>query len=196
MHNERDIAGAVVASGQPRVRLSVDIGGTFTDVVLETGERRLTKKVLTTPEQPERAVLEGAQLVLDDAGLVFADIDVFVHGTTLATNAVLERRGAPTALIGTMGFRDIVEIGTEGRYDQYDLQIEKQVPLVPRALRLTVEERMNAKGDVLLPLNERMLHRHLDFLHAQRVESVAICFLHAYANAAHEQRAREIVARA
>ncbi|CAG4925945.1 hydantoinase/oxoprolinase family protein [Paraburkholderia gardini] len=196
MHNERDIAGAVVASGQPRVRLSVDIGGTFTDVVLETGERRLTKKVLTTPEQPERAVLEGAQLVLDDAGLVFADIDVFVHGTTLATNAVLERRGARTALIGTMGFRDIVEIGTEGRYDQYDLQIEKQVPLVPRALRLTVEERMNAKGDVLLPLNERMLHRHIDFLHAQRVESVAICFLHAYANAAHEQRAREIVARA
>lgn len=195
MQNESDSA-ATMKPKMPQIRLSVDIGGTFTDVVLETGERRFTKKVLTTPEQPERAVLDGAQLALGDAGLAFADIDVFVHGTTLATNAVLERRGALTALIGTMGFRDVIEIGTEGRYDQYDLQIEKQVPLVPRALRVTVEERMNAKGDVLLPLNERMLHRHIDFLHTQRVESVAICFLHAYANAMHEQRAREIIARA
>lgn len=195
MQSERRFA-AVGGAEEGRVRLSVDIGGTFTDVVLESTERRLTRKVLTTPERPEEAVLTGARLVLQEAELDFADIEVFVHGTTLATNAVLERRGSVTALIGTAGFRDIVEIGTEGRYDQYDLQIEKQVPLVPRALRLTVEERMNAKGQVLLPLNERMLERHIDFLHGQKVESLAICFLHSYANAAHEERARQMIAHA
>lgn len=195
MHNEAKHGAAGRPSSQP-VRLSVDIGGTFTDIVLEADGRRFTQKVLTTPAQPEQAVMDGARLVLDDARLGFADINVFVHGTTLATNAVLERRGAMTALIGTAGFRDVIEIGTEGRYDQYDLQLEKQQPLAPRALRLTVEERLDAHGAVLLPMNERTLHRHIDFLHAQRVESVAICFLHAYANPAHELRARELIAHA
>src|SRR5215510_14496312 len=135
------------------VRMAVDIGGTFTDVVLDRGSERLTRKVLTTVPRPEEGVLEGARLVLGDARLHFSDIDVFVHGTTLATNAILERRGARTALIATDGFRDVLDIATESRYDQYDLTIEKPRPLVPRALRLTVPERVDVHGAVRLPLD-------------------------------------------
>src|SRR5438105_14487057 len=106
------------------VRMAVDIGGTFTDIVLDRGTERLTRKVLTTAKRPEEGVLDGARLVLSDAGLHFSDIDVFVHGTTLATNAIIERRGARTALIATDGFRDTIEITNESRYDQSDLTIE------------------------------------------------------------------------
>src|ERR1041384_2171342 len=126
----------------PDVRMAVDIGGTFTDVVLDRGSERITRKVLTT-QRPEEGVLSGARLVLGDAGLHFSDIDVFIHGTTLATNAIIERRGARTALIATDGFRDVIEIANESRYDQYDLTIEKPRPLVPRALRFTVAERVD-----------------------------------------------------
>ena len=110
------------------LRIAVDIGGTFTDVVLEENGQRLTRKLLTTPQRPEEAVLEGVRLILADAGHGFADVDVFVHGTTLATNAVIERRGARTALIATEGFRDVLDIANESRYDQYDLSIEKPRP--------------------------------------------------------------------
>lgn len=182
--------------GAALVRLAVDIGGTFTDIVLEIGERRLTRKVLTTVKNPENGVIEGAHLVLKDAALAFSDVDVFVHGTTLATNAVLERRGALTALIATEGFRDVLEIATEGRFDQYDLQIEKRAPLVPRSLRLTVPERMSAQGKVLLELDREALLAHVPFLRDTAVESLAICFLHSYANGEHEQRARDILVEA
>jgi N-methylhydantoinase A len=181
-------------SRAPLARLAVDIGGTFTDIVLEVGARRFTRKVLTTIREPERAVIEGAALVLQDAGLSFASIDVFVHGTTLATNAVLERRGAVTALIATQGFRDVLEIATEGRYDQYDLQIEKRPPLVARSMRMTVPERMDASGNVLLALDEDAVSKLATVLKATGVESIGICFLHAYANGAHERRARELLA--
>ncbi len=133
--------------------MAVDIGGTFTDVVLDRGPERITRKVLTTP-RPEEGVLSGARLVLGDAGLHFSDIDVFIHGTTLATNAIIERRGARTALIATDGFRDTLDIATESRYDQYDLTIEKPQPLVPRSLRFTVPERVDVHGKVRLPLDE------------------------------------------
>ncbi len=113
------------------LRIAVDIGGTFTDVVLEEGTRRLTRKLLTTPQRPEEAVLHGVRLILGDAGKGFGDIAVFVHGTTLATNAVIERRGARTALIATEGFRDVLDIANESRYDQYDLTIEKPRPWCP-----------------------------------------------------------------
>ena len=136
------------------LRIAVDIGGTFTDVVLEEGGRRLTRKVLTTPQRPEQAVLDGVRLILADAGRGFGDVAVFVHGTTLATNAIIERSGARTALIATEGFRDILDIANESRYDQYDLTIEKPQPLVPRALRFTVPERVDVHGEVRLPLDE------------------------------------------
>src|SRR6201996_469961 len=175
------------------VRLAVDIGGTFTDIVLDVGEQRRTRKVLTTPSRPEQAVLDGMRLILTDARAHMSDIDVFIHGTTLATNAIIERRGAKTALIATEGFRDVLDIGTESRYDQYDLSIDKPKPLVPRSLRFTVPERVDAHGAVRLPLDEAAVRALAPRLQAQNVESVAFAFLHAYANAAHERRAAEIL---
>lgn len=189
-------AGHRPPGGTIPVRLAVDIGGTFTDIVIERGRERLTRKVLTTSQFPEQGVIEGARMVLGDAGLGFGDIETFVHGTTLATNAVLERRGAKTALIATAGFRDILEIGTEGRFEQYDLQIERRPPLIRRALRLTVAERMDARGAVLLPLDVSALSEVIEALRREAVESAAICFLHAYANGAHERKARDIVSAA
>ena len=177
----------------PDVRMAVDIGGTFTDIVLDRGETRLTRKVLTTTRRPEEGVLEGARLVLADAGLHFSDIDVFIHGTTLATNAIIERRGARTALVATDGFRDTLDIATESRYDQYDLSIEKPRPLVPRALRVTVPERVDVHGQVRLPLDEAAVAAQVAFLRDNGIESVAICFMHSYVNPAHEQRTAAIL---
>jgi N-methylhydantoinase A len=178
------------------VRMAVDIGGTFTDIVLDRGAERLTRKVLTTAKRPEEGVLEGARLVLGDAGLHFSDIDVFVHGTTLATNAIIERRGARTALIATDGFRDTLDIANESRYDQYDLSIEKPAPLVPRALRITVPERVDVHGNVRLALDEAAVAGKVAWLEDHGIEAVAICFMHSYVNAAHEERTAEILHKA
>ncbi len=173
-------------------RLAVDIGGTFTDVVLETGERTLTTKVLTTPK-PERGVLDGVAQVLARADHRLADIDLLIHGTTLATNAIIERKGARTAFITTHGFRDTLEIGDEGRHDQYDLYIEKPAPLVSRALRLPVLERVSVHGEVLVALDEASLRQTVARLLELDVQSVAVGFMHAYRNPVHEQRAREVL---
>jgi len=177
-------------------RLATDIGGTFTDIVLEIGDKRITNKLLTTSDRPEEAVVEGARGVLADAGIGFGDIDVFVHGTTLATNAIIERKGASTALIATDGFRDVIEIADEGRYDQYDIFIDRPRQLVSRAWRFTVPERIDVTGKVQVPLDEAKLRSICDDLKTAGVEAVAIAFLHAYANPAHELRAGEIVTQA
>ncbi len=153
----------------------------------------MTRKVLTTPQRPELAVLEGAERVLSEARLGFGDVQVFVHGTTLATNAVLERRGARTALITTQGFRDVLEIGTEGRFDQYDLQLERKPPLVPRNLRLTLAERMDAQGNVLQALDSASIEAAALTLERNDIASVAICFLHSYVNSEHEILARSVL---
>jgi len=182
-------------STRPDVRMAVDIGGTFTDVVLDRGSERITRKVLTT-HKPEEGVLSGARLVLGDAGLHFSDIDVFIHGTTLATNAIIERRGARTALLATDGFRDTLDIATESRYDQYDLTIEKPQPLVPRSLRFTVPERVDVHGKVRLALDEAAVATQVARLKDNGIEAVAICFMHSYVNPAHEQRAGEILKKA
>lgn len=178
------------------VRLAADIGGTFTDIVLETPQGRRTRKVLTTPAAPEDGVMTGIGLVLADAGLDFSDVAVFVHGTTLATNAIIERRGARTMLVGTEGFRDILEIGTESRFDQYDIMIRKPVPLVARPHRFAVPERMDARGRVQRPLDEAAVRALVPHLRAAGAEAIAIAFLHAYANPAHEHRARDLLAEA
>ena len=177
-------------------RLAVDIGGTFTDVVVEFDGRRVTSKVLTTQEAPEEGVLTGFREVLDEAGLGAGDIGILIHGTTLATNAMIERKGAMTALITTEGFRDSLEIGQEDRYDQYDIFLEKKLPLVPRHLRLCVPERVDIEGAVLLPLDEDAVRALVPELQRRRVESIAIGFLHSYANAANEERTRDILAEA
>lgn len=170
------------------IRLATDIGGTFTDIVLDVGDTRFTTKVLTTPRAPEQAVVEGTRIVLADAGKSMADIDVFVHGTTLATNALIERKGARTALIATEGFRDVIEIADEGRFDQYDLYIEKPTPLVPRAMRFAVPERMDVHGAVRLALDEAVARRVAAQLTKERIESVAVALIHAYVNPDHERR--------
>ena len=132
----------------PPARLAADIGGTFTDVVLEHRGVRRSAKVLTTPRAPEKGMLEGIARVLEEASLRPADVGVLVHGTTLATNALIERKGARTALVTTEGFRDVLEMGYEKRYEHYDLELELPAPLVPRALRFPVPERMTARGRI------------------------------------------------
>ena len=173
--------------------IAVDIGGTFTDVVLEYGARRVTLKTPTTPAAPASGVMTGLADVLAEANLTPRDVGLVLHGTTLATNAILERKGASTALVTTAGFRDVLEIGYETRYDQYDLGIEKPAPLVPRALRLPVPERVDVTGGVRAPLNEDAVAALAPALDAAEVNSVAIAFLHAYANPAHEERAAQIL---
>ncbi|HEY4251922.1 MAG TPA: hydantoinase/oxoprolinase family protein [Roseomonas sp.] len=176
-------------------RLAVDIGGTFTDVVLQLPDRSLSTKILTTPEAPERAVLDGTRTILAQAGLTAADLALVIHGTTLATNALIERKGARTALVTTEGFRDSLEIAYEHRFEQYDLYMERPEPLVPRPWRLEVPERMAADGAVLLPMREERLAAIGEQVAAGGIEALAICFLHAYQNAAHEIRAKEILSR-
>jgi N-methylhydantoinase A len=176
-------------------RLGVDIGGTFTDVVVEGHGRRHTAKVLTTDEAPERGVIEGIQTALRAAGLAPQQLTSITHGTTLATNALIERRGARTALITTEGFRDVIEIGTETRFDHYDLDIDKPEPLVPRELRFGIAERVSARGEVLIPLDrERIMQLAQDFV-SLGVESVAVGFLHAFVRDDHEIEVRDTFAR-
>lgn len=179
---------------EQRARLAVDIGGTFTDLALEFSGGRATAKVLTTPASPELGVLEGVRKILRDAGLAPQDIALVIHGTTLATNAVIERKGAKTALITTEGFRDVLALGNESRYDQYDLNIVLPEPLVPRNLRLTVPERLDNRGRILLPLDESAVRSRVAEMKAAHVESVAVGFLHGYVNPVHERRVAEILA--
>jgi N-methylhydantoinase A len=177
------------------MRLGVDIGGTFTDVALDSGAALHTAKVLTTPQAPERGVITAIDAVLAKAGIGFADLALVIHGTTLATNALIERKGARTALITTDGFRDSVEMGTESRFEQYDIFMEKPAPLVPRHLRFTVRERLDAKGGVRVKLDEGEVAALAPALEAAGVASLAIGFLHSYVDPSHELAARRIVSR-
>lgn len=174
-------------------RIGVDIGGTFTDVVLEKGGTRFTAKVLTTPRAPEEGVRRGIQGVMAESGVIPSEVSLIIHGTTLATNALIERKGVTTALVTTAGFRDSIEMGSESRFEQYDINMEKPLPLVPRRLRFPVAERLNAAGEVILALDEAAVAALVGPLKALKVESIAIGFLHSYVNPAHEQRAHEIL---
>ena len=178
-----------------KIRLGLDIGGTFTDVALEVGERRFTAKTLTTPSAPEDGVLAAMRSVTAQAGIEPQQVGLVVHGTTLATNAVIERKGARTALLTTEGFRDVVEIRHENRFEQYDINIDLPAPLVPRRLRFPVRERIDAQGKVLVPLDESSLARALESLAAQQVEAVAVGFLHSFTNPDHERWTGDAIAR-
>jgi len=146
------------------IRLGVDIGGTFTDVALEIGDRRYTAKGLTTPRAPEAGVLAILRTVIAEAGVSPGDVQLIIHGTTLATNALIERKGAKTALLTTEGFRDVIEIRHENRFEQYDVNIDLPPPLVPRRLRLPIRERIDAQGNVLVPLDDASVSRALETL--------------------------------
>ena len=188
---ERAHAKRTAAGG---ARLAVDIGGTFTDVALEVQGRLVTTKVLTTAAAPERGVLQGVRKVLETAAVPPSAVRLVIHGTTLATNAIIERKGARTALITTAGHRDALEMAHENRFEQYDIGVDRPPPLVPRHLRLPVVERLDHRGRVLVPLDEESVHAVLPVLDEHGVEAVAIGLIHGYANPAHERRIAEILA--
>ena len=174
-------------------RLGVDIGGTFTDVVLEGNTEIFSIKVLTTYDAPENAILDGLAQVCGKADINAGDITQIIHGTTLATNALIERRGAKTALITTEGFRDVIEMRTESRFEQYDLNLTLPEPLLPRQRRYTVRERVGADGDVLLPLRRTDIENLAGELAVAGYDSVAVGFLHSYLNPAHERLVRDVL---
>ena len=178
-----------------RCRIGVDVGGTFTDVVIDHAGGRVSAKAPTTPDAPEAGVLDGIDMALARAGLAPEAVDLVIHGTTLATNALIERKGARTALLTTEGFRDSIEMAYEHRFEQYDLHMVRPEPLAPREWRLGVPERLAADGSVLLALDEAAVAAHGAFLRAEGVEAVAIGFLHSYVDDGHERRAAAILAR-
>ena len=179
---------------QHSVRLGVDIGGTFTDVVLEVGTASFSTKVLTTYIAPENAIIDGMHQVCAKAGIAPSAIGQIIHGTTLATNALIERRGAKTALITTQGFRDVIEMRTESRFEQYDLNLTLPEPLLPRQMRYTVPGRMDASGNELLPLTRADIEPVVAQIKAAGYESVAVGLIHSYLNDAHERLVGEVLA--
>ncbi len=177
-----------------QIRLGADIGGTFTDIALEVLGRIHSTKVLTSYAAPEQSILDGIDIVLAEAGVGYGDLEIVIHGTTLATNALIERRGARTAFVTTEGFRDVIEMRTESRFDQYDLNLRLPTPLVAREDRFTVAGRIGADGQELAPLDETALAAIADRIAAGGFGAVAIGFIHSYMNPAHEDRARAIIA--
>ena len=178
-----------------RYKIGFDIGGTFTDFILTDtadGSVRLHKR-LTSAHDPSVAALLGLEELVGMGGIALADVSEIVHGTTLVTNAIIERSGAKLALLTTQGFRDVLEMGTEQRYDIYDLFLGFPEPLVPRDLRIEVAERMDRDGRVVTPLDEDAVRRALRRLLADGIEAVAVCFINAYRNPAHEQRVGRII---
>ena len=173
--------------------MGVDIGGTFTDVVLETGAGVFSTKVLTTYAAPEDAIIDGLGQVCGKAGIAPGQIGQIIHGTTLATNALIERRGAKTALITTKGFRDVIEMRTESRFEQYDLNLVLPEPLLPRQCRYVVAERIAASGEVLVPLDCAEVEALADRIGAAGYASVAVGLIHSYLNDAHERMVRDVL---
>jgi len=179
----------------PLARVGVDIGGTFTDVALELDGALHSTKVLTDYAQPERAIVAGLQTACAAAGIGLERIGIIIHGTTLATNALIERRGARTAFITTQGFRDVLEMRSESRFEQYDLDITLPAPLIERCDRYTLKERLDAQGQVLIAPDAADIESLVDRIAAGGYESVAIGFIHAYVNGAHEERMRDALAK-
>ncbi len=176
-------------------RAGIDVGGTFTDIVLEANSSWHSAKVLTTHSAPEDAIIAGLRRVCSEAGLLLNSIDQIIHGTTLATNALIERKGAKTALITTRGFRDVIEMRTESRFEQYDLNLRLPEPLLPRNRRYTVKERIDATGKILIPLAPAEVRSLCEELERAEYESVAVGLLHSYVNDSHEQRIAETLAK-
>ncbi len=175
-------------------RIGVDVGGTFTDIALERADGSFSStKVLTTHERPEEGILAGIAAVTSRESVAMDEITQIIHGTTLATNALIERRGAKTALVTTAGFRDVIETRTESRFEQYDLNIVLPAPLIERKDRFVVPERISARGDVLLPFDETAARGVVDRVVDGGYDSVAVGFMHSYRNPDHERRFRDLL---
>ncbi len=177
-------------------RIGIDVGGTFTDFTMidERAGTVFFHKVPSTPDDPSRAIAQGIGQMLRDNGVDPSEVAHVGHGTTVATNLIIERKGAPVGLITTKGFRDILEIGRQTRPHLYDYSVGKPPVAVPRRHRYEVEERVDASGAVLTPLNEEQVRQAARLFAAEGIQAVTICFLHSYRNPKHELRAREIVA--
>ena len=190
----RPLNRGIMTTEAKTLRAGIDIGGTFTDLsVLDDDGIVAVGKTLTTHGSPAQGVIDALDELLRVNRIDATRIGTLVHGTTLVTNALIERRGARTALLTTDGFRDVLEMGREHRYDLYDLEIEMPVSLVPRSLRIGVPERMLATGEVSTPLDEEYVARAAMELAVAGVEAVAVCFLHSHVNPEHERRAREVI---
>ena len=174
-------------------RLGVDIGGTFTDIVLETNSKRFSAKVLTDNANPEMAIFKGIDDVCLKADIAPSDLTQIIHGTTLATNSLIERKGAKTALITTEGFRDVIEMRTESRFEQYDLNLSLPDPLLSREHRYVLKERIDAQGRVLIPIEQRAVEDLANELRNKGYTSVAVGFLHSYVNNNHENVVGKII---
>nr|WP_180205043.1 hydantoinase/oxoprolinase family protein [Pseudomonas sp. SbOxS1]NYU05053.1 hydantoinase/oxoprolinase family protein [Pseudomonas sp. SbOxS1] len=172
-------------------RVGVDIGGTFTDIALDVGGVLHSTKILTDYELPERAILTGVKSVIEAAGLKLSDIDQLIHGTTLATNALIERRGARTAFITTEGFRDTLEMRTENRFEQYDINITLPPPLIEREHRYTLRERLDVHGEVLIAPEQSDIDALVERVAEGNYESIAVGLIHSYVNGAHERLLRD-----
>src|SRR4051812_21431606 len=172
-------------------RIGIDIGGTFTDVVIYDEVTRVLerRKALSTPQAPEESCLTAFR----DAGLDQDEISHLIHGTTIVTNLIIERKGAKVGLVTTAGFRDVLEIMRATRERPYDLHWKQPSPLVPRHLRMEVAERIDARGEIVVPLDEKSVRRAISALLRERVDVIAVSLMHAYANTAHEQRIKTII---
>jgi len=170
------------------MRIGADVGGTFTDIVLEAKGEIFSTKVLTTYESPEIGILQGIHAVIEDSGSDLSELDSFIHGTTLATNALISRTGATTAFVTTKGFRDTIEMRTESRFEQYDLNLELPKPLIERKDRYVLSERVSADGSVLLPFDQMEAKNLIKLLSLEEngYEAVAVGFIHSYMNDKHE----------
>ena len=177
------------------MRIGADVGGTFTDIVLEAKGEIFSTKVLTTYESPEIGILQGIHAVTEDSGSDLSELDSFIHGTTLATNALISRTGAETAFVTTKGFRDTIEMRTESRFEQYDLNLELPKPLIERKDRYVLSERVSADGSVLLPFNQTEAKNLIKLLSLEenRYEAVAVGFIHSYMNDRHESLFKQML---
>src|SRR6476661_3737804 len=175
-------------------RVGIDIGGTFTDMLLIGDDgAAVIGKTLTTPGDPSLAVENALRPALENGAIKAGERGTLIHGTTLVTNALIERKGALTALLTTAGFRDAVEIGREHRYELYDLNLDLPKPLVPRHLRFDVPERMAADGSVIQPLDEKFLRRLVAELSTNGIKAIGVSYLNSFRNPAHEKRTAEII---
>ena len=175
------------------IRFAADIGGTFTDVVLDKNGLVYSKKLLTTYDDPANAVIRGLDLLMSEAELKAKDIELVLHGTTLATNALIERTGSKTALLTTEGHRDVLEMAFENRFEQYDVNIDRRPPLIDRSLRVGVRQRHAFDGEEIIPLDYEQLASSVRRLSEHGVTSYAVGYLHSYTNPSHELRTLEII---
>src|ERR1041385_8244323 len=176
------------------IRIAVDIGGTFTDIVLMSDDGVLHEaKVSTSSDDPSAAVITGVATLLNELNIPPSDVAEILHGTTVASNTILQKAGPATGLITTRGFRDVLEIGRIRMPEMFDLTWSKPPPLVPRRHRVEVTERVAADGTVVVPLNEDEVVIAAKQLVAAGIESIAVCFINSYRNPAHEQRAESLI---